>query len=98
MFTKECGVVKCVDPAAAMQTFPERRQLMVVNDDSVDATESILGSLQRQYGDVLVRTHDQNRGYGVPATKVAVLILAYFVYVFRAALSLMTDTVVVLAI
>lgn len=39
-------------------------EVVVVNDGSQDSTEEILRLLQKQYSELVVVTHEQNRGYG----------------------------------
>lgn len=65
MFNEERGAEKCVRSLCqALQPFPYRTALLVVNDGSVDNTGGILKSLEPEFNTMMVVTHEKNAGYG----------------------------------
>jgi dolichol-phosphate mannosyltransferase len=65
MWNEEAGAEKCVRAVvAALEGFPERNALLVVNDGSVDSTGAILERLKREYDRLVTVSHAQNAGYG----------------------------------
>jgi dolichol-phosphate mannosyltransferase len=65
MYNEEGFVEKCVRAVCAvLETSPYRNGLVVVNDDSEDATGSILDHLSKEHPKLIVINHGRNLGYG----------------------------------
>jgi glycosyltransferase involved in cell wall biosynthesis len=65
MYNEESGAEKCVRALCrALQDYPYRTVLVVINDGSVDATGEILRSLEPEFDKLTVVTHRVNAGYG----------------------------------
>jgi dolichol-phosphate mannosyltransferase len=65
MFNEQAGAEKCIRAiSGALRSHRERNLLIVVNDGSSDRTAEELARVAPQLDNVLVITHEKNRGYG----------------------------------
>src|SRR6516162_9685149 len=65
MFNEENGALRCIEEITwVLRGFPDRTQLIVVDDASCDATGEILRVAKKNFEGLTIITHDHNLGYG----------------------------------
>jgi len=65
MFNEESGALRCLEEIThVLRTFPERTELIIVDDASCDDTSNILREAKESFDQISVITHDHNLGYG----------------------------------
>ena len=65
MYNEELVAEKCVRTLChALDSYPQRVALIVVNDGSMDTTGAILARLAPEYSRLVIVTHERNAGYG----------------------------------
>lgn len=66
MFNEENNVIQCVDTFCKfLNNLDNKCELLVVDDGSTDNTSYELSKLKKIYNNLKVKTHKENKGYGV---------------------------------
>ena len=69
MYNEAANAEPCIEQISAFLTrFPVRTGIVAVDDGSDDGTGAILASLARRHSELMIETHDPNRGYGASCT------------------------------
>jgi dolichol-phosphate mannosyltransferase len=65
MFNEESGALRCIQEIiGVLRNFPQRTQLIIIDDASSDATGRILREAKEKFEELTIITHDRNLGYG----------------------------------
>jgi glycosyltransferase involved in cell wall biosynthesis len=65
MFNEESGALRCIQEIIdVLRNFPQRTQLILIDDGSSDATGRILRQAKEKFEELTIITHDRNLGYG----------------------------------